>query len=322
MKKCSRCNTYFTDGVRDLVCLFHAAPWIDVHTPGKGAARIGVWSCCKEVSRDSPGCLSGKHVEDKVTEENLRRFEVFAVKGTRKEAIELLDTEFLQKNLGHTHVHYMDHSVVSPVILEQIKNISSNNNNNNVKLQNATIGQTIITTNTNGNQTRKTLMKPEAPPEEGFIFHSVQLTDTLPGIALRYNTTVAYLKQLNKLFSNTDLYKLKTLIVPDPEFAPHPVSLSPSPSSSLTSNQQSRQINKLAMVENICKEEALFYLADNNWDFSLARASFGDDIEWAAAEWARLRGKGKFREWLGDSDVQTVAVVACGALLVVLCVLL
>lgn len=100
---------------------------------------------------------------------------------------------------------------------------------------------------------------------------------------------MAKLKQINKLYANTDLFKLKTLLVPDPS---RPVSLpSPSPlptSSSVSSSVQIRRVSKLALVENICREEALFYLSDNNWDFTQARASFTDDVEWATAEWARL----------------------------------
>jgi hypothetical protein len=49
-------------------------------------------------------------VEDKETTEVLRRFEVLAVKGTRAQALELLDTEFIQKNLGTTQVHLVDHT--------------------------------------------------------------------------------------------------------------------------------------------------------------------------------------------------------------------
>lgn len=77
--------------------------------------------------------MKGVHVEDKITTEHLRNFEVLAVKGTQKEALELLDTEFLQKNLGNTHVHYMDHSV-TPLPSPQ----QQNNENGNGKQKRTT----------------------------------------------------------------------------------------------------------------------------------------------------------------------------------------
>ena len=44
--------------------------------------------------------MSSPHLEDPGTTDALRKFEIFAVKGTRAQALELIDKEFIQKNLG------------------------------------------------------------------------------------------------------------------------------------------------------------------------------------------------------------------------------
>jgi len=149
------------------------------------------------------------------------------------------------------------------------------------------------------------------PDENGNIKHEVKKTDTLVGVALKYDTTVAKLKQINKLFSNDELYKLKHLVVPA-----SPTALNPdSPKFS-----EAFKIRKLAELTLASPEECKFYLEDNFWDVHMAMESRAKDLAWAESE---LRnGKGKFTEFFGDRDFQTVAVVGVGAAIVILCILL
>jgi len=154
----------------------------------------------------------------------------------------------------------------------------------------------------------------DAPEFVDYAKHEVQFTDTLPGLAIKYNTNVAKLKQINKLFTNEEMHKLKYLLVPLPGAvtkgdAPPCFQFSPS-----------YHIQKLLSAGADCPEEAVFYLEDNGWDLELARESMEEDMEWAQEE-LRKR-KGKLREFLGDGEMQTVAVVAAGAVIVLLCVVL
>ena len=48
----------------------------------------------------------------------LRKFEVFAVKGTRAQALELLDSEFIKKNLESTQVHMIRPGGHAPVRID------------------------------------------------------------------------------------------------------------------------------------------------------------------------------------------------------------
>lgn len=334
MRRCSRCSTYFSDEQQDRSCTYHPYPWLDVHTPGKGVERIGVWTCCREVTHSAPGCTRGTHIEDIGTSEILKQFEVMAVRGTREQALELLDTEFLMKNLGSkTKIHYMDHNID-----QKIQNTNNNNINNNVNFSgNGNNGNSILSSPSSSSITspvrsfapsRGSNKSPrqEQVLAEGFIRYTIQTSDTLQGVAIRHKTTVAVLKQLNKLFSDHDIHKLKTLVVPDPNYNnnynnhKHIHSFLSSPE-----EVQKFNVKKFASREGVCNEEALFYLSDNNWDVERAKESFIDDAEWARETeraWKRQREGGRVKEFLGDTDVQTVAIVTCGAIIVLLCILL
>lgn len=49
------------------------------------------------------------------------------------------------------------------------------------------------------------------------IFHTVALSDTLEGIAVRYGVQVANIKRVNRLFSNQDLFARKEVVIPNEE---------------------------------------------------------------------------------------------------------
>jgi len=315
LRKCSRCGDYFNND--EPTCTFHNAPWIDVHVPGKGSMRLGVWTCCKEVTRTAPGCQKSPHIEDHETTELLRKFEVVAVKGTRAQALELLDSEFIQKNLGTTQTVHM----VAP-------------GQAHVRVHPTSVFASAYTTAQDEVQVVGYASKPlpnqvpmrvfkrhqqELPTPVGYTKYTIQPRDTLPGIALRFGVTVAAIKRLNKLFVDNDLYKLKTLLIPNSPDSPD-ASRPLHGAAPLDSFTQAWHISKLAEGKGVCREEALFYLSDNDWDLISAGKCLEEDIAWAEAELKKQRSK--LVQWLGDTDVQTVAVVAAGCIIVLLCIVL
>mmetsp|Transcript_10470 Transcript_10470/g.38565 ORF Transcript_10470/g.38565 Transcript_10470/m.38565 type:complete len:313 (-) Transcript_10470:50-988(-) len=70
-----------------------------------------------------------------------------------------------------------------------------------------------------------------AGPPSGTITHTVQRTDTLAGLAVRYNTEIGELKALNKLMSDMSLHARATILIPN-------------------SSQQSRQEDNTAGFED------------------------------------------------------------------------
>jgi len=110
---------------------------------------------------------------------------------------------------------------------------------------------------------------------------------------------------------------LKYLIIP-----PHGTSYSRllHPAADINTFARAWHVTKFAFTNSVCSEEALFYLSDNDWNPILAEQSLSDDVAWAEEELKKQ--KGKLSKWLGDTDVQTVAVVACGCIVVLLCIVL
>ena len=88
------------------------------------------------------------------------------------------------------------------------------------------------------------------------------------------------MKQLNKLYADNDLFKLKTLLIPTTP-TPTPLTRSLSPAAPLDSFTRAWHVTKLAVGKGVCPEEALFYLSDNGWDLASASACLEDDIAWA-----------------------------------------
>lgn len=313
LKKCSRCGKYFFEN--DATCIHHSSCWIDLHVPGKPG--LGLWSCCKEATRDATGCTKTTHIEDRGTTDALRKFEVCAVKGTREQALELLDTEFIRKNIG-AQVHMLEPGNDQPIRVDP--NVFAKTYWSSYLEDAHVVGYAAKPL---PNQVPMRVFKrnkQEAPIPEGFMKYTIKPTDTLPGIALRFFTTVSALKQLNKLFTDNDLHKLKTLLIP---ITPNPGSAHSralSPAASLDTFTRAWHVTKLAVGKGVCREEALFYLSDNGWDLANASASLEADIEWAEEELKKQ--KGKIMEFFGDTDVQTVAVVACGCIIVLLCIVL
>lgn len=231
-----------------------------------------MWSCCKRVSKNSPGCTTGPHIEGSYSTDLFHKFEILAIKGNRADALSIFNREIRARG---------------------------------------------------GTETFKCGSVINRKPDGDYLMHEVRRTDTLAGLALKYNTNITILKQVNRLYSTGELYKLKYIKVPNPNPGTTPPPPSPSPDTPTSAKRPfsyTWSLQKLVEATGACQEEALFYLEDNGWDAKLARESRELDIQWAEGELRRR--KTKLKEILGDMDVETVAVVGVGAAIVLLCVVL
>jgi len=103
--------------------------------------------------------------------------------------------------------------------------------------------------------------------------HKVLLTDTLKGVAIKYNITPATLKKTNKIFGPDDEIHLKDyLLIPrDPTSFGELAKLE---------GPTNNDILQLFKTENkITIEEARFYLTDADWDVDKARLELAKDRE-------------------------------------------
>ncbi|EGC33963.1 hypothetical protein DICPUDRAFT_94916 [Dictyostelium purpureum] len=111
-----------------------------------------------------------------------------------------------------------------------------------------------------------------------WIQHRVVSTDTLAGIAIRYNTTIDVIKRIN-LIQGNECITHKTLLVPASGVI-NQNAVPPPPQINTEEERRRKLIQLLAVSENISKEEARSYLVNNDWDFTKAVKNFREDLDW------------------------------------------
>jgi len=108
--------------------------------------------------------------------------------------------------------------------------------------------------------------------------HPVVSTDTLAGIALKYNTKAAYIKQLNKLFDDKHLYSKSHVFVPWPSQTLSEAAIIETKALEEKRLQQTL-IKKFQRENGAGKEEASFYLEEVNFDYAKAVEQYKEDFQ-------------------------------------------
>jgi len=234
-KRCLTCSQYFTEkDSAERVCLYHHGTFKTVLTLHSYGASQGKWSCCGKQDRQSAGCTTGLHIEDKKTTQLLNHF-----------------------NVGQDS----DETQPTNNSLNQGSNPSDNASN--------------VT---------------EAPEKEldGFVRvdgklyfrHPVASTDTIAGLALKYNTKAIHVKQLNKLFDDKQLYSKKHVLVPwHSEKLPENSDMIFDEARKTQERDQKHVILKRFQREHgLSKEEATYYMEETEYNYEKATKQFKDDL--------------------------------------------
>ncbi|KAK5581875.1 hypothetical protein RB653_003455 [Dictyostelium firmibasis] len=111
-----------------------------------------------------------------------------------------------------------------------------------------------------------------------WIQHKVLTTDTLAGIAIKYNTTIDVIKRIN-LIQGNNCISHQTLLVPSSGVVNYQPQQVQQPANS-EDERKRKLIQLFAVSENISKEEARSYLVNNDWDFAKSIKVFRDDLDW------------------------------------------
>jgi len=129
---------------------------------------------------------------------------------------------------------------------------------------------------------------PQAPTApHGLMMHRLLSTDTLTGVALRYDTTPSAILRLNKLPSEAALHARATLLVPlRAGLAPPP---GQAESEALAERKLAmRKLREAARLlgERLSTEEATLYLDEtaSGADWEAAAAEFEADVAWERSE--------------------------------------
>ncbi|KAL6056840.1 hypothetical protein QOT17_015867 [Balamuthia mandrillaris] len=127
-------------------------------------------------------------------------------------------------------------------------------------------------------QRRRDSAKKELPakPEEDFFYHTIQDTDTLQGLSLKYHVSREALKRVNNTSSDIQLMAMKQIRVPKSEHVKAPL-----PSPQQTEEQARRATFRKFKSRTECTdEEAKFYLQEAHYDLEKAMALWREDEDW------------------------------------------
>lgn len=193
-KRCSRCGKYYkeTSSMKDQVsqnitgnekeCRYHPGTYKSLYHSKLGSRGWMAWSCCKNEQRESSGCkINASHIEDLTTTNSLSLFQSNLVKSNNnnnksspnsKPNYPLLDLDF----------------TTSPPSSPRSFSSSVESNKSNEKKNNSLfdLKPTKIVKNTK----RADVNDNNVSQCEEYIEHRVKLTDTLQGLALKYNVSV------------------------------------------------------------------------------------------------------------------------------------
>jgi len=118
--------------------------------------------------------------------------------------------------------------------------------------------------------------EPQDEEREGFFIHPVSTNETLVGIALKYKTTTAELRRINRLTTDTQLFGKKNIYIPKKGDIQGPI-----PSAPLSEEQKMRHaINNVKLKTGCSTEEAKWYLSDHDNDVDKAVAQWKEDNKW------------------------------------------
>ncbi|KYR01253.1 hypothetical protein DLAC_02373 [Tieghemostelium lacteum] len=141
--------------------------------------------------------------------------------------------------------------------------------------QQQTLGNSMDWSTTPGNDNQQQNQTTESNGIK-WVQHHVSTSDTLAGLAIRYNTSIDVIKRINLIKSNQCITH-QTLLVPVSTVNPY----TPPPPQPMSEEERKRKLIQLfAVSENISKEEARSYLSNNDWDITKAIKELKDDLDW------------------------------------------
>ncbi|KAF2076283.1 hypothetical protein CYY_002398 [Polysphondylium violaceum] len=150
--------------------------------------------------------------------------------------------------------------------------------NNNIPIDSSSqyVPQYNIGFNNNFQQQQQQPQPQQSQQEVQWIEHRVTTSDTLAGIAIKYNTSIETLKKINLIKSNQCITH-QTLLVPASGI--NPTTTPPTPPVS-EDEKRRKLIQLIAVSESISKEDARSYLANNEWDLHRALKELKSDLDW------------------------------------------
>lgn len=124
--------------------------------------------------------------------------------------------------------------------------------------------------------TKRRIIRADNYPKEGYITHTVQSTDTLDGVSLKYDVPKTEIFKANRGLSAANFPAFRSILIPvgDAEVI---LATLISPEEKLKMEQE-RLCFRFAKTHHISNEEATAYLSSNDYDIDLATKDYLDDL--------------------------------------------
>jgi len=199
-KKCSKCKKlYLESDNNDTSCKYHRGRFTDrALSSSASGIKQKTWTCCKGEFEYTEGCTLGNHLEDHATTAILNTFKFGDVPPAEpKPPKKPVQQNYIVEDL----ITLPEDDDKPPMSPSSSPTPMSPNQS------------TETTTTTTSESTPPTKRKAVLTPFGKAFHHTVEKTDTLQGVALRYNVKVEDLKKMNKL-SNSSIFSYKQLLVP------------------------------------------------------------------------------------------------------------
>lgn len=119
------------------------------------------------------------------------------------------------------------------------------------------------------------------------LIHYVKMSDTLYGLALKYDVTVADIKAANKMTSD-NIFAYSQLIIPR---KPEEVEIAEEVSQEDVACKQAQMVNRFKRTQRVSNEEALYYLDICEWNYEEAVKEREEDMKFETAVGGRQAQK-------------------------------
>mmetsp|Transcript_27804 Transcript_27804/g.30897 ORF Transcript_27804/g.30897 Transcript_27804/m.30897 type:complete len:395 (-) Transcript_27804:57-1241(-) len=291
LKKCRHCSCYYNDSEKDEGCTYHPGQFRGVYKSRFSAGSLIAWSCCKNTSKDAPGCKRLRcHKEDRRTSTAMARVDLLMTKYNKPEVtVEIAEpsngvcpNNFTAPGLSDREIEMkplVDFSEFGerPGPLYTHKDDKLYPQLDTKETEDTKLTEEVVAAPVGPKLTKKMpKVSKTQVVGEGVIMHGVELSDTLSGLALSYNVTKASIKRLNPHIYGDSIQGHAYLKIPytgpltDVEETEEDVK-----------KRQSAAVVQFRRQGRCGANEALYYMSSNGYDIAKALKDKQEDEKWA-----------------------------------------
>lgn len=279
-RKCRHCGLFYSNAHEP--CAYHPGAYRPSEIRNAFSSGLSRWSCCHAFESEAPPCVHAEsHEEDPATRAAQIKFDMLTLQTSTEDEAMLREAKHMeaarrrdgQLNAGAISPFGVPSQVLDPPELAAERREHAMSRKETVAMLSALVGQK--------NREQWAQLSESSKGESSVV--PVEVTDTVSGLALRYNTTAAAIRRLNSLWNDSELAGRKFVRVPcegcgavGQEFKPREVT---------EADALRYGATLVARLRGRCPglrstEEAEAYLTIVDWDVDRAVKEYDQDAAW------------------------------------------